>query len=115
MSSEKSKKAKKTKSSKKETTHHSTLVPSEHIRDRVKELDGERRVYILYTGGTIGMKKDYDSGSLVPFDFAHLIEHIPELSHLDCELKVITLSLIKDSSDIGLNEWLEMSKIIETN
>lgn len=73
------------------------------------------KVLIIYTGGTIGMKKDYDSGSLVPFDFAHLIEHIPELSHLDCELKVITLSLIKDSSDIGLNEWLEMSKIIETN
>ena len=66
------------------------------------------KVLIIYTGGTIGMKKDYDSGSLVPFDFAHLIEHIPELSHLDCELKVITLSLIKDSSDIGLNEWLEM-------
>ncbi len=73
------------------------------------------KVLIIYTGGTIGMKKDYNSGSLVPFDFAHLIEHIPEITHLDCDLKVITLSLIKDSSDIGLSEWLEMSRIIEAN
>ena len=31
-------------------------------------------VLMIYTGGTIGMKEDVDSGALVPFDFSSLLE-----------------------------------------
>ncbi len=32
------------------------------------------RILIIYTGGTIGMIEDPETGTLSPFDFSHLID-----------------------------------------
>ncbi len=32
----------------------------------------KRKVLIIYTGGTIGMEKDYETNSLRAFDFNHI-------------------------------------------
>ena len=40
-------------------------------------MTGEKTsVLILYTGGTIGMMQDPQTGSLVPFDFDNLYDHL---------------------------------------
>jgi L-asparaginase len=40
----------------------------------------KRKVLIIYTGGTIGMEKDYETGSLRAFDFNHIFNKIPEMN-----------------------------------
>ncbi|MGL5888374.1 MAG: asparaginase domain-containing protein, partial [Bacteroidia bacterium] len=37
-------------------------------------------ILLIYTGGTIGMIRDTHSGELKPFNFARLLEEVPELS-----------------------------------
>lgn len=42
-------------------------------------IDVNAHILLIYTGGTIGMVRKSATGSLEPFDFAHLDNHIPEL------------------------------------
>ena len=44
------------------------------------------KILLLYTGGTIGMIKDYDTGALKPFNFDDLLQNIPELNILEHEI-----------------------------
>ena len=37
------------------------------------------KLLIIYTGGTIGMKQDPETMSLVPFNFRQILEEVPEL------------------------------------
>ena len=43
----------------------------------------KRKILLIYTGGTIGMNRNPATGALEPFDFRHLLEHVPELQQLD--------------------------------
>lgn len=70
------------------------------------------RVLLLYTGGTIGMTEDPDTGSLVPLDFNNLEEFLPELKRLDLDLEVRELSP-QDSSNVGPVQWLEIAGAVE--
>lgn len=70
------------------------------------------RVLIIYTGGTLGMVHDA-SGVLVPFDFSHILEHLPALRTLSLELKVISFENPIDSSNVEPAHWEEMARIIE--
>ncbi len=40
----------------------------------------QRKVLLIYTGGTIGMNRNPQTGALEPFDFEHLLYNVPELS-----------------------------------
>lgn len=73
----------------------------------------KRKVLIIYTGGTIGMEKDYHTGSLVPFDFKHIFDKIPEIQLLDSEVSVHSFEKPLDSSDVGLEEWKQMATVVE--
>ncbi|MGB0789445.1 MAG: asparaginase domain-containing protein, partial [Marinirhabdus sp.] len=44
------------------------------------------KILLIYTGGTIGMMKDFKTGTLRNFNFKDLLEHIPELRLLDCKI-----------------------------
>lgn len=72
----------------------------------------KRKVLIIYTGGTIGMEKDYRTGSLVPFDFEGIISKIPEIRLLDCEVEIKAFPEPLDSSDVGPQDWQRMAQII---
>jgi len=48
-------------------------------------------ILIIYTGGTIGMAKDYGTNSLKPFDFDNIYELIPELKNFVKNLDTISL------------------------
>ncbi|MDW7694148.1 asparaginase [Flammeovirgaceae bacterium SG7u.111] len=70
-------------------------------------------VLVIYTGGTIGMDHDPSSGSLIPFDFERIIEQVPELKRFQFELTVLSFQELIDSSDVNLDHWLELSRIID--
>lgn len=73
------------------------------------------KVLLIYTGGTIGMIQDAKSGQLIPFDFKHLTEQIPELHKFDIDLSSVSFDKPIDSSDMQPAIWIELVKIIEKN
>ena len=40
----------------------------------------KRKVLLIYTGGTIGMEKDYETGSLRAFDFGNIFEKMVKMT-----------------------------------
>lgn len=78
-------------------------------------MEVKSKVLLIYTGGTIGMVKDYESGALKPFDFNKVKDNIPELSQLECEIESISFEEPIDSSNMTPKDWLLLSSIIEDN
>mgnify|MGYP000562849966 CR=1 FL=1 len=74
-----------------------------------------RTILLIYTGGTIGMIKDPQSGELRSFDFAYVYDHIPELARLNINLKSISFPKPIDSSEITLEHWKNLAQIIVEN
>lgn len=72
-------------------------------------------ILLIYTGGTIGMIKDPNSGALKAFDFSTLLKKIPELKLLDCEIKTVSFKTPIDSSNMNPDYWLQIAEIIEIN
>ena len=72
-------------------------------------------VLLIYTGGTIGMMQDPQSGQLKPFDFNNLSNQLPELNRLEINLDAVSFENPIDSSTMGMNEWKKLASIIEEN
>lgn len=72
-------------------------------------------ILLIYTGGTIGMIKDPNSGVLKAFDFKNLLKNIPELKLLDCDIKTISFKTPIDSSNMNPEYWIQIAEIIESN
>ncbi len=70
-------------------------------------------ILLIYTGGTIGMVKDYNSGALKAFDFNKLLKSIPELNQLECTINTISFDDPIDSSDMHPKDWIRIASIIE--
>ena len=73
------------------------------------------RILLIYTGGTIGMVKDYKTGSLTAFDFTTLQKNIPELFQLDCEITTIAFKNPIDSSNMNPTYWQKIASLIGNN
>jgi L-asparaginase len=73
----------------------------------------EISILIIYTGGTIGMVHDPNTGSLVPIDFRHISDHVPELRKFGYDLHSISFDPVKDSSNIDPGVWIKIAEIIE--
>ncbi|TYA74501.1 asparaginase [Seonamhaeicola marinus] len=71
-------------------------------------------ILLIYTGGTIGMMKDFKTGTLKAFDFNSLLEKIPELQLLDCNIKTVSNEPI-DSSNMNPEYWVQIAELIESN
>ena len=72
-------------------------------------------ILLIYTGGTIGMMKDPETGSLKAFDFENLLDKIPELKLLDCTIDTVSFDKPIDSSDMNPDYWIDIAEIIEDN
>ncbi len=72
-------------------------------------------ILIIYTGGTIGMKTDAETGALVPFDFSGIYEEFPSLKRLNVDIDVKTMSPIIDSSNVVPANWVTLAEIIRDN
>lgn len=70
-------------------------------------------ILLIYTGGTIGMVKDFKTGTLKAFNFNNLLKRIPELQLLDCNINTVSLEDPIDSSNINPTYWVKIAEIIE--
>lgn len=73
------------------------------------------KILLIYTGGTIGMKKDFETGALRAFNFSKLLQRIPELKQLDCEIETISFENPIDSSNMNPEKWANIAIIIADN
>lgn len=73
------------------------------------------KILLIYTGGTIGMRKDFNTGVLKAFNFSKLLKRIPELKQLDCDIETISFQNPIDSSNMNPDSWSEIATIIESN
>lgn len=73
------------------------------------------KILLIYTGGTIGMVKDYETGVLKPFRFEKIKERLPELSQLDSDIEHVSFDPPIDSSDMNISHWERIAKSIEEN
>ncbi len=72
-------------------------------------------VLIIYTGGTIGMVKDGQTGALKPFNFHHLLDKVPELKQLGLSISTVQFESPIDSSEIEPALWAKLVHIIADN
>jgi L-asparaginase len=78
-------------------------------------MHSKANILLIYTGGTIGMMKDFETGALKAFNFKKLLQRIPELKQLDCQIETISFQKPIDSSNMNPQRWIEMAEIIEDN
>jgi L-asparaginase len=72
-------------------------------------------ILLIYTGGTIGMIKDFETGALKAFNFDELLQNIPELKLLEHTIDTVTFEEPIDSSNMNPKYWVDMAEIIENN
>jgi L-asparaginase len=72
-------------------------------------------ILLIYTGGTIGMMKDFKTNALKAFDFKKLLKNIPELQLLHCEIETISFETPIDSSNMNIDLWIKLTHIIVEN
>lgn len=72
-------------------------------------------ILIIYTGGTIGMKQNPETGALSPFNFEQIEQEVPELRKFGFDLHTYSFEPPIDSSDITPDFWVNLAKIIEQN
>lgn len=75
----------------------------------------ESSVLLIYTGGTIGMIENPETGALESFNFHHLLDNVPELKKLNSTISTIQFDPPIDSSDMDPNKWNELVRIICEN
>jgi len=70
-------------------------------------------VLLIYTGGTIGMVHDHETGTLKPFDVNLLLSNIPVLKKMNVNIEIVSLCPAIDSSDMQPEIWKEIALIIK--
>lgn len=72
-------------------------------------------VLLIYTGGTIGMMQNSETGALESFNFDHLQQYVPELKRFNCKISTYQFNPPIDSSDMEPALWAKLVRIIDYN
>lgn len=67
------------------------------------------KILLMYTGGTIGMSRNFETGALEPFNFQNIAEKIPELRQIQAQINVFEFEEIIDSSDMNIAYWQKIA------
>ena len=78
-------------------------------------MQSKPNILLIYTGGTIGMMKDFKTGALKAFNFKKLLEKIPEIKQLDCHIETFSFEKPIDSSNMNPEKWVQIASVIEAN
>jgi len=70
---------------------------------------------IIYTGGTIGMVKDPETGALQPYPFEDIYKLMPVLRNFDYTLQSVSFHPLIDSSNVTPSFWVKLATVIEEN
>ena len=72
-------------------------------------------VLLIYTGGTIGMMENPETGALESFPFDQLLNFVPELKRFNYHISTYQFNPPIDSSDMKPKYWSDLVHIIEDN
>lgn len=72
-------------------------------------------ILIIYTGGTIGMVRDENSGALKTFNFDALMEELPEIKKLKARIETYSFEEPIDSSNMQPKDWMSIAQTIYDN
>lgn len=75
----------------------------------------KQSILLIYTGGTIGMKEDPETGALKPFNFQQIEEEVPEIKKFGCTIDSISFDPLIDSSDMKPEVWTKLCTTIKEN
>lgn len=78
-------------------------------------METSAEILLIYTGGTIGMVKDFETGSLKAFNFDELLQNIPEIKLLDHKIDTVSFEKPIDSSNMNPRFWVRIAELIEEN
>lgn len=78
-------------------------------------MSNKPKILLVYTGGTIGMVKDFETGVLKAFNFDELLHNIPELKLLDCDIETFSFKDPIDSSNMNPDKWVAIAEAVEEN
>lgn len=72
-------------------------------------------ILVIYTGGTIGMFKDPQTGVLRPFNFNELYNYMPSLELFKFKIDSYSFDPIIDSANIKPDYWVKLVEVISSN
>ncbi|MGV8964312.1 MAG: asparaginase [Candidatus Saccharimonadaceae bacterium] len=78
-------------------------------------IDVNAHVLMIYTGGTIGMIENLETGALEPFNFSHLRSNVPEMKRLNFHVDTFIFEPLIDSSEISPDKWREMVEVVKAH
>lgn len=84
-------------------------------KGHIKMIDNNAHVLIIYTGGTIGMVENVETGIYEPFNFSHLRANVPEMKRLKFKISTHLFESPLDSSEITPEKWIELVTVIQKN
>lgn len=73
------------------------------------------KVLLLFTGGTISMVRDAETGALHPADMQTFKAFVPELFAGDIQVDMIPFEPLLDSSDLNPDNWRQMARVVKDN
>lgn len=73
------------------------------------------KVLLIYTGGTIGMVQNPETGAHEPINFEHLLTHLPELAQIKVSVSTTQFPEPLDSSNINPEHWRKIADLIIDN
>lgn len=81
-------------------------------KKKVNNMKRTNKVLLIYTGGTIGMGCNLQTGALEPLDFNHLIDNVPELKQIVTEIDTYQFTPPIDSSNMSPRFWAQLVRVI---
>lgn len=72
-------------------------------------------ILLIYTGGTIGMIENPETGALLNFDFDQFQNQVPELKQFNLQIHSHTFNPPIDSSDMEPKHWVKIAQVIADN
>ncbi|HEX7411100.1 MAG TPA: type I asparaginase [Bacteroidales bacterium] len=78
-------------------------------------MESQTSILVIYTGGTIGMIKDIETGALKPFDFGDLYKVMPVLENFKFKIQSLSLAPLIDSSNMNPTFWVRLATLIGEN
>jgi L-asparaginase len=70
------------------------------------------RILIIYTGGTIGMAKDFKTGQLKPIDFRQIRDEVPEIRKFNYKIDVVSFDPVMDSANMQPEHWIGIAELV---
>lgn len=76
------------------------------------KLFSKSSVLVIYTGGTIGMIKDVETGLLIPFNFDKVHEYLPSQKLFGFNIESFSFDPVMNSSDMHPRHWINIAQLI---